>query len=82
MGTYGPTEVSTEESVQILIMGKPQDVGCAYVMYSLSEEYIVPPFKLICNNDVLCSAPRNPMASFDRPGSKQLPFSPFIKGKT
>lgn len=47
-------------------------------MYSLCKEYIVPPFKLFNDNDVLHSAHQDPMASFDSTGSKQLPFSPII----
>lgn len=82
MGTYCPTEVSMEESVPVSITCKPQGLGRAYMMYGLSREYIVLPFKLIHNNDVLRSAHRDPMALFDSPGSKQLPFPPFIKGKT
>lgn len=61
MGTYCPTGVSMEEFIPVLTLQGP---GCAYMMYSLSREYIAPPFKLGHNNDVPCSAHEDLMASF------------------
>lgn len=61
MGTRCPTDMSMEEFIPVLTLQGP---GCAYVMYSLSREYIVPPLKLGHNNDVLCSAHEDLMASF------------------